>query len=148
MRSKLMPLAIVLAAVLATGARAQDWDHDANIGAAVQALVAVHRAGGMDAAATFVGDCYNTIDGYPDADIQLQRLEYCAGMDFAGYLVGRQSQAQEQEGEQSTPFFAAGAMFERMQRLDRWVQDPGMNQQVLRAWAATAASSLLAQQQN
>jgi hypothetical protein len=38
-------------------------------------------------------------------------------------------------------------MFERMQRLDRWVQDPGMNQEVLRAWATTAANSLLAQQQ-
>jgi hypothetical protein len=146
MRSKLMPFAIVLAAVLATGARAQDWNHDANIGAAVQALVAVHRAGGMDAAATFIGDCYATIDGYQEADDQLQRLEYCAGMDFAGYLVDRQLQAKGVD--QSTPFFAAGAMLERMQRLDRWVQDPGMNQQVLRAWAATAASSLLTQQQN
>jgi hypothetical protein len=146
MRSKLMPFAIVLAAVLATGARAQDWDHDANIGAAVQALVAVHRAGGMDAAATFIGDCYATIDGYQEADDQLQRLEYCAGMDFAGYLVDRQLQAKA--GDQSSPFFAAGAMLERMQRLDRWVQDPGMNQQVLRAWATTAASSLLMQQQN
>ena len=146
MRSKLMPFAILLAAVLATGARAQDWDHDANIGAAVQALVAVHRGGGMDAAATFVGDCYATIDGYQDDDNQLQRLEYCAGMDFAGYLVDRQ--AQVNGGQQSSPFFAAGAMFERMQRLDRWVQDPGMNQQVLRAWAATAANSLLAQRQN
>ncbi|HEY7759913.1 MAG TPA: hypothetical protein VIA64_10910 [Burkholderiales bacterium] len=145
MRNKLMPFAIALAAVLATGARAEDWDHDANIGAAVQALVAVHRAGGMDAAATFVGDCYATIDGYPDSDLQLQRLEFCAGMDFAGYLVGRQAQAKD--GEQGPPFFAAGAMFERMQRLDRWVQDPGMNQEVLRAWATTAANSLLAQQQ-
>ncbi|HXV06839.1 MAG TPA: hypothetical protein VD791_02335 [Burkholderiales bacterium] len=143
---KLMPFAIALAAVLASGARAEDWDHDANIGAAVQALVAVHRAGGMDAAATFVGDCYATIDGYQDSDVQLQRLEYCAGMDFAGYLVGRQ--AQVRNGEESPPFFAAGAMFERMQRLDRWVQDPGMNQEVLRAWATTAANSLLAQQQN
>jgi hypothetical protein len=67
-------------------------------------------------------------------------------MDFAGYLVDRQSQAKGTE--QASPFFAAGAMFERMQRLDRWVQDPGMNQQILRSWATAAANSLLTQQPN
>jgi hypothetical protein len=146
MQYKLIPFAIALAAVLTSGARAADWDHDANIGSAVQALVAVHRAGGMEAAATFVGDCYATIDGFEESDQQLQRLEYCAGMDFAGYLVGRQ--AQVKEGTQSPPFFAVNAMFDRMQRLGEWVQEPGMNQEVLRAWANSAATSLLGQQQN
>jgi hypothetical protein len=146
MQYKLIPFALALAAVLASGAQAADWDHDANIGSAVQALVAVHRAGGMEAAATFVGDCYATIDGFENSDQQLQRLEYCAGMDFAGYLVGRQ--AQVKEGTQSPPFFAVNAMFDRMQRLGEWVQEPGMNQEVLRAWANSAATSLLGQQQN
>jgi len=140
-------LAVPLVTILAAGGVcAQDWNHEANIESAVEAVVAVHRAGGMDAAIVFIGDCYRSVDGSEASDQQLQRLEYCAGMDFAAFLLGRQTQAASAEA--MPPFFAAQAMFERMQRLDRWVRDPATNHQILRAWAASAAQSLTAQQRD
>ena len=144
MRTRWLPRAVALVVLISSGARGQEWDHDANIESAVEALVAVFRGGGMDAAQTFVGDCYKTIDGFENPDQRLQRLEYCAGMDFAGYLVKRQSQATDAEG---AAFFAPDAMFQRMQRLDQWVEDPASNHQILRAWAGAAAGALLALQQ-
>jgi hypothetical protein len=134
----------LLAAVSVAGVRAEDWNHDANIDSAVQAMVAVHSAGGMSATVVFINDCYRSIDASQSADGQLQRLEYCAGMDFAAFLLERQTQpdAGNPDSGNVAPFFAAPAMFERMQRLDQWVRDPATNHQILRAWAASAADSL------
>ena len=130
----------MLAALSGGVAQAQDWNHDANIESAVQAVVAVQRAGGMQASVVLIGECYRSIDPTQSAEAQLQRLEYCAGMDFAAFLLDRQTGS---AGEvDSAPFFAAPAMFERMQRLDEWVRDPATNHQILRAWAAAAADSL------
>lgn len=145
MRAAVRVCVAVLAAC-ATHARAQDWDHDANIQAAVEAVAAVEQAGGGAAAEVFVADCYRSIDAAAGSEAQLVRLEYCAGMDFAGFLLSRQARS----GDRATPspFFAAQAMFERMQRIEEWVRDPTTNQQILRAWAAAAAASLAALQGN
>ena len=138
----------LLAVVSAAGVRAEDWNHDANIESAVQAVVAVHGAGGMSATVVFINDCYRSIDASETSDGQLQRLEYCAGMDFAAFLLERQTQpgGGTPDSGNTAAFFAAPAMFERMQRLDQWVRDPTTNHQILRAWAASAANSLAGMQ--
>ena len=127
-------------ALLAMGAGADSWDHDANIGMAVEAFVSVYNTGGIDSAASFVADCYREIGEADEAEDQLRRMEYCAGMDFAGYLVDRHSA--EVEHTPQTGFFTPENLFTRMQRLKEWVSDPAAENQVLRAWASAAADAL------
>ena len=132
-----------LTVLACSNAVAEDWDHDANIGLAVEAFLAVHRAGGLEAAASAVGNCYRSVDAIDAGDLQLQRFEYCASLDFAGYLTDRR--AREGSAAAPIPYFSVEQIRDRLQRLGDWVRDPIAQQQILKAWAATTAAALDAQ---
>ena len=132
-----------LSVLACSNAVAEDWDHDANIGLAVETFLAVHHAGGLEAAAAFVGDCYRSVDAIDAGDVRLQRFEYCASLDFAGYLTDRR--AGDGQAAAPIPYFSAEQIRDRLERLAQWVQDPISQQQILKAWAATTAAALDAQ---
>ncbi|HTS53320.1 MAG TPA: hypothetical protein VMH26_08610 [Burkholderiales bacterium] len=143
------PLAVlswlVFLAASAGGARAADWDHDANISGGVEALVAAYRAGGIDFAAGLSRACYASIDGAGEPDVQLQRLEYCAGIDFSGYLLDRRDA--EANGTPRSEFFSSQMLMLRLEKLEEFIPDPGAQQRILRAWGSATADALQKQLQ-
>jgi len=122
---------------LACGA---DWDHDANIERAVGEAVAAYRQDGMAGMERLVAACYASIDGPEDKDEQLRNLEACASMDFAAYRVDR-SRAKA-EGRAITAFFSAELIMARMDRLSGFLQAPGVENEVVRAWSRAATQAL------
>ncbi len=140
MNGRMLACGALLGTLAAFCARAEDWDQDRNIQLAVEAFVAVETAAGIDAAEKFVDDCYRSVDSQPDPDRGLRRLEYCAGMDFAGFLLARQTA--EASGAKMEAYFQPEAMFQRLQPLARWVEDPAEQSQILRAWSRGAAEAL------
>ncbi|MCZ7654787.1 MAG: hypothetical protein M5R42_11685 [Rhodocyclaceae bacterium] len=69
-----------------SGAPFMQWNHEANIQAAVKAFVATYRKSGMAGAAGGGG----LLPGRRPAegrDPQIKQLEYCAGMDLAAYRL-------------------------------------------------------------
>lgn len=121
-------------------ADAADWDHDANIDAAVLELLTTYRAGGMDGLARRVDDCYRRIDGGGDADDRLRRFEYCAGMDLAAVRLDRR------EAPAATPvsggYFGMESLAGRVGRLSEFLADPNVGNQVIRAWSRAADEAL------
>jgi hypothetical protein len=134
-----------LVLVAASAAHAADWDHDANISSGVEALVAAYRAGGPKLAAGVSRACYASIDGAGEFDVRLQRLEYCAGIDFSGYLVDRRDA--EANGTPRSEFFGSQLLMLRLEKLEEFIPDPGAQQQVLRAWGSATADALQKQLQ-
>lgn len=132
-----------LSVASAQTALAEDWNHDANIGLAVEAFTAVYDAGGLEAAAGSVADCYRSVDAVEIGDRRLNRFEYCASLDFAGYLMDRR--ATEKTGTSPNPYFAVERIRERLERLAEWVDDPLTREQILQAWAVATAYALDAQ---
>jgi hypothetical protein len=119
---------------------AADWDHDSNIEAAVAELAAIYRGGGAEQAASAVQACYGGLPALALGDERLQRLEYCAGMDYAGFYLGRAAQdAGLQDGE---AYFAPANLRMRLTALRQFVADPNVENQVLRAWGRAAADAL------
>ncbi len=130
----------VLAALWAASAPAADWDHEANIEAAVGAVVAGYRQGGPAEMERMVGACYGSVDGADGADEQVHQLEACAGMDFAAFLIDRRDA--EQLGRERSAFFAAEKIMGRVERLGQWYHNPGVETQIIRAWSRSAAAAL------
>jgi hypothetical protein len=137
-RAVLGSLAFVV--VFAADARAADWDHDANIASGVEALVAAYRTGGMTLAAELSRACYGSIDGAGALDVRLQRLEYCAGIDFSGYLVDRRDA--EANGTPRSEFFSSDMLMLRLGKVEEFIPDPDAQQQILRAWGNATADAL------
>ncbi|MCA3141386.1 MAG: hypothetical protein ACK5YQ_06900 [Betaproteobacteria bacterium] len=129
-----------LLVVCAAPARGADWDHDANIEAAVGAVVASYRQGGPAEMERVVGACYGGITDRGDTDEQVQRLESCAGMDFAAFLIDRRDA--EQLGRERSAFFAAEKIMGRVERLGDWYHNPGVETQIIRAWSRSAVEAL------
>jgi len=140
MRASRRVLAILLSCCDAAASWAADWDHDANVAAAVVDLVAAYRQDGMAGAELLVANCYEGIDGAGDKDNQLQRLETCAGIDFAAWRIDQAKAAAE--GRAFAPFFSAELIMTRMERLSTLLQTPSVENQVLRAWSRAATDAL------
>ncbi len=124
----------------AAPARCADWDHDANIEAAVGAVVSGYRQGGAGEMERLVGECYGSVDGAGEADDQVRRLESCAGMDFAAFLIDRRDA--EALGRDRTAYFSAEKIMGRMERVGEWFRNPGVETQIIRAWSRSAAQAL------
>lgn len=123
-----------------TDALAEDWDHDANIEAAVGVVVSAYRQDGMPAIEKLVARCYGVIEGAGDSDAQLRQLETCASMDFAAWRVDRSKAPAE--GRDFTPYFRAELVMGRLERLSGFVTAPAVEDQVLRAWSKAVADAL------
>lgn len=126
--------------VLASPTFAADWDHDANIETAVITLLAAYRTDGMPGVERLVSGCYEAGDRIAEPDDRLQRLEQCAGMDFAAYRVDRSRTG----GAEAVPaaYFTAERIMGRLERLSAFLQAPGVQNQVLRAWSRAATDAL------
>jgi hypothetical protein len=133
-------VACFLIAMSVADAFAEDWDHDANIEAAVGVLVSAYRQDGMAGLEKLVSGCYGYVDDAGDTDAQLRQLETCATMDFAAWRVDRVKAPAE--GREPTAYFSAERVVTRMERLSTFVTAPGVEDQVLRAWAKAAAEAL------
>ena len=133
-------IAWLLVGIAVANAHAEDWDHDANIEAAVGVLVSAYRQDGMAGLEQLVSGCYEYVDDAGDTDAQLRQLETCATMDFAAWRVDRVKAPAE--GREPTAYFSAERVVTRMERLSTFVTAPGVEDQVLRAWAKAAAEAL------
>jgi hypothetical protein len=140
MGTRRLGLSVAVGALWCGVAQAADWDHDANIDAAVTALAAAYREGGLEQAEAAVGACYPLVETHPDVDARLRQLEYCAGMDFAASKVD--FDASRETGRTRAPFFHPDRMIERMAPLLVYVRDTNVQNQILRAWSASALESL------
>lgn len=120
-------------------ARAADWDHDANIDAAIDGFAAAFRSGGMAQVEQLVDGCYREVEAVDDADERLERLETCASMDFAAFRVDRFAPA---DSRSQTDYFAQSQIMQRMAVLGDFVHDPNVENQILRAWSRAAAVAL------
>lgn len=130
--------AVLASLIVCASVPAADWDHDANIDAAVGAAVSTHRVEGAAGMERVVGACYQVVDSPGEADARLQRLEYCAGMDFAAIrLEGTAS-----DGVSEDDFFHPRQVMRRAGRIMGFVSDPVVVNQILRAWSATAFERL------
>lgn len=128
-------IAVVLLAALP--ASAADWDHDANIARGVDALRALRGADEAPRIQTAISECYASLGESAASDENLRKLEFCAGMDFAGHLLARG------RGEvDDASFFSPPRMLERMQPLTHWIDSPNVQVEVLRAWSRSAADAL------
>jgi hypothetical protein len=87
-----------------------------------------------------VGACYGGINDSSDTDEQVRRLESCAGMDFAAFLIDRRDA--EQLGRERSAFFAAEKIMGRVERLGEWYHNPGVETQIIRAWSRSAVEAL------
>lgn len=130
----------VAIALLAADVAAADWDHDANIESAVGAVVAGYRQGGAGEMQRVVGECYGSVDGAGETDDRVRRLESCAGMDFAAFLIDRRDA--ELLGRERSDYFAAERIMVRMERIGEWFHNPGVETQIIRAWSRAAAEAL------
>ena len=130
--------AVLVSFVVCASAPAADWDHDANIDAAVGEAVSTHRVEGAAGMERVVGACYQGVDGPGDADARLQRLEYCAGMDFAAIRL----EATAADDVPDDAFFHPRQVMRRAGRIAGFVSDPVVVNQILRAWSSTAFERL------
>lgn len=128
---------IAMTLLLVSSAGAADWDHDANIARGVAALRALRGEAEATHMQKAIADCYASLGEAPASDESLRQLEFCAGMDFAGYLLAR-----DRGDLDETSFFAPPRMLERMQPLTHWIESPNVQGEVLRAWSRSAANAL------
>lgn len=123
-----------------SGAPFMQWNHEANIQAAVKAFVATYRKSGMAGAAGQVEDCYKAVGRQRGRDPQIKQLEYCAGMDLAAYrLDGDLSKLQ---GFPQTAFFHLDRVSERVARLDAYFPNPDLRAGIVERWATMATDAL------
>ena len=130
--------AVLASFVVCASAPAADWDHDANIDAAVGEAVSTHRVEGAAGMERVVGACYQGVDAPGESDARLQRLEYCAGMDFAAIRL----EGTTADGAPDDAFFHPRQVMRRAGRIMGFVNDPVVVNQILRAWSATAFERL------
>lgn len=126
-----------LLGLAASGAAAVDWDHDANIRAAVDEVVASYRLGGSAAMQKVVGSCYGRVVDDTEGEGGLRRLEYCAGMDFAAFRLDAREARRAAEA-----YFAVDKVVVRVARLSDFVSDPNARDRIIRAWSRASAAAL------
>lgn len=133
-RSGALAAAIVLVSCPVTAA---DWDHDANIDAAVVQVVSAFRSDGSGGMERSVTDCYEAIDLSAEFDERLRRFEFCAGMDFAGFRLDRRN------GEAAAgAFFTVEQVLTRVGRVIQFIGDPNVGNQIVRAWSRASVEAL------
>jgi hypothetical protein len=131
---------IVLACTVCPVAAA-DWDHDANIEAAVLEAAATYRLAGLAGLERLVEACYDQLDEKPDVDERLRQFEYCAGMDFAALQLDRDSTASDAP-DPAGNYFSMERLMGRVGRLASFIDDANVGNQVIRAWAQTVSAVL------
>lgn len=131
---------LVMLGLITTSVVAADWDHDANIDAGVAELVASYKASGIPGMEQAVDACYGKITAADAFDDQLKRLEYCVGMDFAGFQLDRRDTPAERRVD--TAFFSPANVKSRLDRVETYIRDPNIGNQVIRAWARASSDAL------
>jgi hypothetical protein len=127
-------LTLLVAAGLAGAA---DWDHDANIEAAVVSAVSVYRSSGSEGLERAVAGCYRDIDVGAEFDDRLRAFEYCAGMDFSAFRLDRR------DGDASArAYFAPEEVVTRVGQLRQFLTDANVGNQVVRAWSRASVQAL------
>lgn len=119
---------------------AADWDHDANIDAAVVEVVATYRLSGALGMERLVAGCYELVSQQTDVDARLKQLEYCAGMDVAGYHLDRLETVIASDGP--ADFFRRDPLVARLGQVSDYVNDAVVTQQIIQAWSRSAAEAL------
>lgn len=119
---------------------AMEWDHDANLAGAVAAFVQAYEEGGMAKAENIAAGCQDSLAAIVDDIQRLMRFEFCAGMDFAGYLTDRRDA--EQSGRTPISYFSAEQVQGRLERLNDYHLNPLMHQQIIQSWGRSVAGEL------
>lgn len=117
-----------------------EWDHDANLAGAVGAFLEAYQQGGMPKAEEIAAGCQASLAAIVDDLQRLMRFEFCAGLDFAGYLTDRRDV--EQSGRQETPYFSSQQVQSRLEPLSQFNLNPLMHQQIIQAWGRSVANEL------
>lgn len=118
----------------------EQWDHTANIQAAVKEFVSIYRKAGMAGAAGRVEACYKAIDRQIGRDAQMKQLEYCAGMDLAAYRLD--SDLSKLKGFPQTAFLHLDKVTERVARLSAYIPNPDLRAGIVERWTTMAADAL------
>lgn len=135
-----LSLSLALAVAGAGRVHAVEWDHEANLAGAVGAFVEAYEQGGMPLAEKIAAGCQDSLAAIVDDIQRLMRFEFCAGLDFAGYLTDRRDV--ERDGRHVTPYFTSEQVRARLERLTDYNLNPLMHQQVIQAWARSVANEL------
>jgi hypothetical protein len=106
----------------------------------VTTLVEAYGAGGLPQAENIAQECQQSVAEIQDQIQRLMRFEYCAGLNFAGFLINRRDI--EETGAAASEYFTAQRVNERMERLNEYIDAPGVPHQVLRAWGRSVANEL------
>lgn len=122
------------------GTPSLQWDHDANIQAAVKDFVTTYRKSGMAGAASLVDGCYKDISRQKGHDTQLKRLEYCAGIDLAAYRLD--SELSKQRGFPQTDFFTLDNVSARVDRIGTYIPNPDVRRGIVERWTTMATEAL------
>lgn len=133
-------LTLTLLGISPGRAHAIEWDHDANLAGAVGAFVEAYEQGGMTLAEKIAAGCQDSVAAIADDIQRLMRFEFCAGLDFAGFLTDRRDV--EKDGRQATPYFSSDQVRGRLERLTEYHLNPLMHQEVIQAWARSVANAL------
>ncbi len=121
-------------------AHAVEWDHDANLAGAVTAFVEAYSAGGLPQAEKIATKCQSSLAAINDDIQRLMRFEFCAGLEFAGYLTNRRDM--QEKGADSSEYFAMDQIRVRLDRLSDYITNPVAHTQVLNAWGRSVAGEL------
>ena len=132
----------ILLVVLSLPGRGEavEWDHDANLAGAVAAFVEAYNAGGLAQAEQVAQACQQSLPAINDNIQRLMRFEFCAGLEFAGFLTNRRDM--EDKGAQSSEYFAAQQIGPRLDRLSEFITDPVAQSTVIRNWGRSVAGEL------
>jgi len=133
-------LALCAALIGISAARAVEWDHDANLAGAVEAFLEAYEGGGMPQAEKVAALCQESLAAIVDDLQRLMRFEFCAGLDFAGYLTNRRDV--DEKGRQNYQYFDREQVRRRLEPLTEFNLHPTMHQQVIQSWARVVAAEL------
>ncbi len=117
------------------------WDHEANIAAAVRALIATYRKSGMTGTVGLVDECYKGIARQQGRDAQVKRLEYCAGMDMAANRLD--SEMVKRNGYPVTEFFSFDNVTSRIDlHGTAYFSNPDFRAGIVERWTKMASEAL------
>ena len=120
--------------------QAVEWDHDANLAGAVTDFLEAYEAGGLPQAEKIAADCQQGLAAMPDNVQRFMRFEYCAGLEFSGYLTNRRDM--DEKGAGGSEYFALQGIQARLDRLSEFISNPVAHTQVLNAWGRSVAGEL------
>lgn len=84
--------------------------------------------------------CQESLAAIVDDLQRLMRFEFCAGLDFAGYLTNRRDV--DEKGRQNHQYFDREQVRRRLEPLTEFNLHPTMHQQVIQSWARVVVAEL------